>query len=142
GRRVGPRRVSWREEEYGPGAVPSRPRGALLDEPPRAGAVLWGDTPASFPGAHYSSRDVYFEPKAFRPEGPPLWLGGARMHRRMLRRIVAYGSGLNPLGRPTAQELGPLPYPTAAARPGLRRPELVGASPPVPPAPPRRASPP
>ena len=72
----------------------------------QAWAVLWRDTPASFAGEHYSFRDVYFEPKAFRPGGPALWLGGAGMHRRMMARIVRYGDGFNPLGRPRPTRCG------------------------------------
>jgi len=69
--------VSWLAEEYAALGVPFRRRGDLLDEHLRAWAVLWRDTPASFAGEHYSFRDVYFAPKAFRPGGPALWLGGA-----------------------------------------------------------------
>ncbi len=90
--------VSWLPEEYAALGVPFAARGDLLDEHLRAWAVLWRDTPAAFSGAHYSFRDVYFEPKAFRPEGPALWLGGSGMHRRMVARIVEYGAGFNPLG--------------------------------------------
>ena len=120
--------VSWLEEEYAALGVPFRSRGDLLDEHLRAWAVLWRDTPASYSGAHYSFRDVYFEPKAFRPEGPPLWLGGARMHRRMLRRIVAYGSGFNPLGRPAPEEMRRLADAMAAAGRDIRELELVGGT--------------
>jgi probable F420-dependent oxidoreductase len=120
--------VSWLEEEYAALGVPFRSRGDLLDEHLRAWAVLWRDSPASYSGAHYSFRDVYFEPKAFRPEGPPLWLGGARMHRRMLRRIVAYGSGFNPLGRPAPEEMRRLADAMAAAGRDVRELELVGGT--------------
>lgn len=97
--------VSWLEEEYAALGVPFRRRGDLLDEHLAAWAVLWRDTPASYGGSHYSFRDVYFEPKAFRPQGPALWLGGSRLHRRMVERIVRHGDGFNPLGRPTAEEM-------------------------------------
>jgi len=120
--------VSWLEEEYAALGVPFRQRGDLLDEHLAAWRVLWRDTPASFNGRHYRFRDVYFEPKAFRPEGPPLWLGGARLHRRMLARIVAYGAGFNPLGRPAPAELAAL---DAAMRQAGRDPgglELVGGT--------------
>ena len=120
--------VSWLEEEYAALGVPFRRRGDLLDEHLAAWRVLWRDTPASFTGRHYRFRDVYFEPKAFRPEGPPLWLGGARLHRRMLARIVAYGAGFNPLGRPAPAELAAL---GAAMRAAGRDPgslELVGGT--------------
>ena len=65
--------VSWLAEEYAALGVPFGRRGDLLDEHLRAWAVLWRDTPASHEGEHYSFRDVYFEPKAFRPGGPVLW---------------------------------------------------------------------
>jgi probable F420-dependent oxidoreductase len=97
--------VSWLEDEYAALGVPFHSRGDLLDEHLEAWAVLWRDTPASYLGRHYSFRDVYFEPKAYRPGGPALWLGGAGMHRRMLERIVRYGDGFNPLGRPTPGEM-------------------------------------
>ncbi len=120
--------VSWLAEEYAALGVPFRKRGDLLDEHLAAWAVLWRDTPASFPGEHYAFRDVYFEPKAFRPGGPQLWLGGGGLHRRMLERIVAYGDGFNPLGRPAPAELARL---EAAMRAGGRDPrslELVGGT--------------
>jgi probable F420-dependent oxidoreductase len=100
--------VSWLEEEYQALGVPFRSRGDLLDEHLRAWATLWRDTPASHDGGHYPFRDVYFEPKAYRKSGPALWLGGAGMHRRMTERIVRYGDGFNPLGRPSAAELDTL----------------------------------
>jgi probable F420-dependent oxidoreductase len=120
--------VSWLEEEYAALAVPFGQRGDLLDEHLAAWAVLWRDTPASYLGQHYSFRDVYFEPKAFRPGGPALWLGGATLHRRMLGRLVRYGSGFNPLGRPTPAELSRL---ASALRAAGRDPaglELVGGT--------------
>jgi probable F420-dependent oxidoreductase len=120
--------VSWLEEEYAALGVPFRSRGDLLDEHLRAWAVLWRDTPASYDGGHYSFRDVYFEPKAFRPGGPALWLGGTRMHQRMLERIVAYGSGFNPLGRPAADDLRRLREAMLAAGRDPRELELVGGT--------------
>ena len=120
--------VSWLAEEYAALGVPFGRRGDLLDEHLAAWALLWRDTPASFSGEHYSFRDVYFEPKAHRPGGPVLWLGGAGMHRRMLARIVAYGDGFNPLGRPAPAELAAL---MAAMRAAGRDPaslELVGGT--------------
>jgi probable F420-dependent oxidoreductase len=120
--------VSWLAEEYAALGVPFGRRGDLLDEHLAAWAVLWRDTPAAFSGEHYSFRDVYFEPKAYRPGGPVLWLGGAGMHRRMLARIVSYGDGFNPLGRPVPAELATL---TAAMRAAGRDPaslELVGGT--------------
>ena len=120
--------VSWLAEEYAALGVPFRRRGELLDEHLAAWAVLWRDTPASFAGEHYSFRDVYFEPKAYRPGGPALWLGGAGMHRRMMARIVKYGDGFNPLGRPAPGEMRRLAAAMRAAGRDLAGLELVGGT--------------
>ena len=120
--------VSWLEEEYAALGVSFRQRGDLLDEHLAAWRVLWRDTPASFAGEHYRFHDVYLEPKAFRPEGPQLWLGGAGLHRRMLERIVAYGDGFNPLGRPTPEEMSRLCAAMHAAGRDMRGLELVGGT--------------
>ncbi len=120
--------VSWLAEEYAALGVPFRRRGDLLDEHLAAWAVLWRDTPASFAGEHYSFRDVYFEPKAYRPGGPALWLGGAGMHRRMVARIVRYGDGFNPLGRPAPGEMPRLAAAMRAAGRDLAGLELVGGT--------------
>jgi probable F420-dependent oxidoreductase len=120
--------VSWLEEEYAALGVPFRSRGDLLDEHLAAWAALWRDTPASHSGAHYSFREVYFEPKAFRPQGPALWLGGSGMHRRMTERIVRYADGFNPLGRPSAEEMRRLELALRAAGRDLAGLELVGGT--------------
>jgi probable F420-dependent oxidoreductase len=120
--------VSWLAEEYAALGVPFGSRGDLLDEHLAAWAVLWRDTPATFEGRHYAFRDVYFEPKAFRDCGPALWLGGAGMHRRMTERIVRYGDGFNPLGRPSAGDMQRLRRAMAAAGRDMASLELVGGT--------------
>jgi hypothetical protein len=50
------------------------------------------------------------------------------MHRRMVERIVAYGSGFNPLGRPAPQELAGLAAAMNAAGRDMRELELVGGT--------------
>jgi probable F420-dependent oxidoreductase len=100
--------VSWHEPEYEALGVPFRTRGARLDEHLAAWALLWRETPATFEGRYYGFEDVYFEPKAYLPEGPRLWFGGSSLHERLLRRLVAYGTGFHPLGQPTDEELARL----------------------------------
>ena len=39
--------------------------------------------------------------RRYRPGGPVLWFGGSSVHDRLLRRLVRYGDGFNPLGSPT-----------------------------------------
>jgi alkanesulfonate monooxygenase SsuD/methylene tetrahydromethanopterin reductase-like flavin-dependent oxidoreductase (luciferase family) len=118
--------VSWHEPEYEALGVPFRERGALLDEHLAAWSVLWRDTPATFEGRHYRFRDVYFEPKAYRPEGPTLWFGGSALHGRLLRRLVALGSGFHPLGQPADEELARLAAAMTEAGRDVRELELVG----------------
>jgi probable F420-dependent oxidoreductase len=120
--------VSWHRDEYEALGVPFSKRGELLDEHLSIWDLLWRETPASFDGVHYAFRDVYFEPKAFRPDGPLLWFGGESLHPRLLRRLVRYGHGFNPLGSPTDDDLERL---AAALRDAGRDPaelEMVGGT--------------
>ena len=105
--------VSWHEQEYAALGVPFGRRGALLDEQLEVLARCWQPGPVSHRGTHYSFDEVWVEPKPWRPGGPALWFGGQRMHPALLRRLVRWGSGFNPLGTPTPADL-------AALRDGLR----------------------
>ena len=120
--------VSWHRAEYDALGVPFTSRGALLDEHLAAWRVLWRDTPASFEGSHYRFHDVFLEPKPFRPEGPTLWFGGSSLHERLLRRIVTYGHGFNPLGRPAPEELERLRSAMAEAGRSIDELEMVGGT--------------
>jgi probable F420-dependent oxidoreductase len=120
--------VSWHRDEYAAVGVPFERRGELLDEQLAAMRLLWRDTPATFEGRHYRFTDVYLEPKPFRPEGPRLWFGGQSLHRRLLRRLVEYGHGFHPLGRPAPEELGMLATAMAEAGRDVAELELVGGT--------------
>lgn len=120
--------VSWHRDEYEALGVPFERRGELLDEHLAAWQALWQETPASFQGRHYRFRDVYFEPKAFRPTGPRLWFGGESLHPRLLRRLVTYGHGFNPLGAPTDADLERLRTALAEAGRDADELELVGGT--------------
>jgi probable F420-dependent oxidoreductase len=120
--------VSWHRDEYGALGVPFERRGELLDEHLAAWSVLWRETPATFEGRHYAYRDVHLEPKPHRPDGPRLWFGGQRLHPRLLRRLVAYGHGFHPLGRPSPEELDRLAAALAAAGRDIANVELVGGT--------------
>lgn len=123
--------VSWHLDEYEALGVDFTRRGALLDEHLAAWEVLWRDTPASFAGEHYRFEDVYLEPKAWRPDGPRLWLGGETVHPRLLRRIVRHAHGFHPLGQPSEDDLELLEEGLAAAGRSLDELELVGGMRPV-----------
>jgi probable F420-dependent oxidoreductase len=118
--------VSWHRAEYQALGVPFDVRGELLDEHLAAWDVLWGPSPASFEGRHYRFADVYLEPKPYRDGGPGLWFGGRTLHDRLLRRIVVYGRGFNPLGSPSPGELGRLEAAMAEAGRDVRELEMVG----------------
>jgi probable F420-dependent oxidoreductase len=118
--------VSWLREEYDALGVSFDERGALLDEHLAAWRVLWRETPASFDGAHYSFHEVYLEPKPARPEGPVLWFGGQTVSPWIVRRLVAYGQGFHPFGRPTDAEMEPLRAAMAAAGRPMEELEVVG----------------
>ena len=120
--------VSWLRSEYEALGVPFDRRGALLDEHLAAWRLLWGPSPASFDGRHYRFADAYLEPKPSRPEGPPLWFGGRRLHDRLLRRLVEYGGGFNPLGRPSDEDLERLRSAMAEAGRELADLEMVGGT--------------
>ena len=120
--------VSWHRSEYDALGVPFGSRGELLDEHLAAWDVLWRDSPASFDGTHYRFHDVYLEPKPFRPEGPTLWFGGSSLHDRLVDRIVTYGDGFNPLGRPSPQDLSRLREAMAAAGRSIDELEMVGGT--------------
>jgi probable F420-dependent oxidoreductase len=118
--------VSWHRDEYDALGVTFGKRGTLLDEHLEAWTGLWRDTPSSFAGEHYSFDDVYFEPKAWRPDGPRLWLGGQSVHPRLLRRIVRYAHGFHPLGQPSDEDMSALREGLAAEGRNLSELELVG----------------
>jgi len=118
--------VSWHRPEYEALGVPFSRRGALLDEHLAAWRTLWHDTPASFEGTFYRFQDVYFEPKAHRPDGPMLWFGGESLHAPLLRRLVRHGHGFHPLGRPSETDMHRLREGLREAGRDIHELELIG----------------
>jgi len=92
--------VSWHRDEYDALGIPFRSRGDLLDEQLEIWSRAWTGSPVSHEGAHYAFDDVWIVPQPATPGGPKLWFGGSSVHRRVVERIVRYGSGFNPLGQP------------------------------------------
>jgi len=92
--------VSWHRDEYDALGVPFDQRGAILDEQLEIWSRVWAGSPVRYEGNHYRCGEVWLEPQPFRPGGPPLWFGGSSVHRRLVDRLVRYGSGFNPLGQP------------------------------------------
>jgi probable F420-dependent oxidoreductase len=120
--------VSWHRDEYEALGVPFTERGELLDEHLAIWRLVWNETPASFDGTHYRFSDAYVEPKPFRVGGPPLWFGGASLHERLLRRIVMFGDGFNPLGTPAPEDPIRLRKGMEAAGRSVGELELVGGT--------------
>jgi probable F420-dependent oxidoreductase len=120
--------VSWHAEEFAALGVPFGQRGAILDEQLEIWARAWSGSPFAFTGQHYQFGEVWLEPQPLTPGGPPLWFGGSSVHPRLIRRLVRYGRGYNPLGQPDDAGLAALHAALAAAG---RRPadlEYVGGT--------------
>jgi probable F420-dependent oxidoreductase len=100
--------VSWSRDEYDALGVPFGERGAILDEQLEVLSKSWGPYPISHDGPRFPFADVWLEPGAATPAGPPLWFGGQGMHAPLARRLARYGSGLNPFGPLTDDDLGML----------------------------------
>lgn len=122
--------VSWHRDEYAALGVPFEQRGARLDEQLEVWDAAWRAAATGAPVAHagrfYSFDDVWVSPGPARPGGPELWFGGETLHDPLLRRLVRYGSGWHPLGRPSDADRARL---AAALAPSGREPadlELVG----------------
>jgi probable F420-dependent oxidoreductase len=97
--------VGWHKQEYEALGVDFGRRGRLLDEQLAVWERAWRGSPLSFEREHFSFDEVWLEPAAFRPSGPRLWFGGSTVHPALVRRMAAYGSGYNPLGTISDEEL-------------------------------------
>jgi probable F420-dependent oxidoreductase len=120
--------VSWHEPEYRALGVPFAYRGALLDEHLVAWHAAWGPSPATHTGRFYAFEDVWLEPKPWRAEGVRLWFGSSTVHDRLLRRMLRYGHGWNPLGRPSDEDLDRVRRALAEAGRSVDELELVGGT--------------
>jgi len=118
--------VSWSRDEYAALGVPFTERGRILDEQLEVLAKAWGPYPISHPGPRFPFTDVWLEPGAATPAGPPMWFGGQGMHPALARRIAAYGSGLNPFGPLSSDDLELLAETMREHGRDLRELELVG----------------
>jgi len=97
--------VSWSKDEYAALGVPFRERGRVLDEQLAVMDLVFKQSPAAYHGHYFDFEDIYLEPKAWRSEGPRMWFGGQKAHGAVVDRLVKYGHGFHPLGRPSAQDL-------------------------------------
>ena len=126
GRLVVQPNVSWSRDEYAALGVPFKERGKILDEQLQVLELVWRTSPATYHGRYVDFEDVYLEPKAFRPDGPRLWFGGQKAHGAVVDRLVRYGHGFHPLGRPTEEDLRIIRDAMAAAGRDAADLEMVG----------------
>ena len=120
--------VSWSRDEYAALGVPFGQRGRILDEQLEIMDRLWRESPVTHDGEFFRFDEIYFEPKAYRPEGPRMWFGGQDMHDRLLKRLVRYGHGFHPLGEPAQADLARLNAGLATARRADEPLELIGGT--------------
>ncbi|HEU5353393.1 MAG TPA: TIGR03619 family F420-dependent LLM class oxidoreductase [Actinocrinis sp.] len=120
--------VSWSRDEYAALGVPFARRGRILDEQLEIMHRLWHESPVTHHGGFFHFDEIYFEPKAYRPDGPRMWFGGQDMHDRLLNRLVRYGHGFHPLGEPTQADLANLRAGLAAAGRAAEPLELIGGT--------------
>ncbi len=118
--------VSWHDEEYAALGVAFHRRGAIMDEQLEIWRRAWSGSPFNFHGQHYSFDDVWLEPRCVRERGPELWFGGSSLHEAVIRRLVVYGTGFNPLGQPLHHELAALDLALTAAGRTRDEIEMVG----------------
>lgn len=120
--------VSWHRDEYDALGVPFSKRGRILDEDLEIWAQVWAKSPASFHGEFFDFTDVYVDPKPFTPKGPAMWFGGESLTEPVLRRLVQYGSGYHPLGRPKPEDVALLRAGLEAAGRSIDEIEMVGGT--------------
>ncbi len=88
---------AWYELEHDQYGIDFPPIGRRLSMLGEAAAILkslWREPTTTFDGRHYTLREARCEPKPVRPEGIPLWIGGAG-ERVTLRHVAAQADGWN-----------------------------------------------
>jgi len=100
--------AGWQHEEYAAFGIPFAERSGRLDEQLEIMRLVWRETPASYEGRFYRFKDIYVMPKPVQPDGPEMIIGGDRMSRKVIERIVKYGSGYTLTSAPDAQSLAAL----------------------------------
>lgn len=120
--------VSWHKDEYDALGVPFTKRGKILDEDLEIWRRVWAESPASFHGEYFDFTDVYVDPKPCMPKGPAMWFGGESLTDPVLSRLVKYGSGYHPLGRPKADDVAKLRAGLEAAGRSIDEIEMVGGT--------------
>lgn len=97
--------VGWQRAEYDAAGVDFDRRGAALDETLAVLKTLWSDEVSSYHSDTLTFDRIHMQPKPVQKGGVPIWVSGT-LNRKVVKRIVEYGSGWIPWG-PSAADPGP-----------------------------------
>jgi probable F420-dependent oxidoreductase len=89
--------VGWQREEYEAAGLDFEQRGRLLDNTLAVCQTLWRDSPARFESEDLTFDGIHQMPHPLQEGGVPIWVSGT-VNKRVLERIVRFGSGWIPWG--------------------------------------------
>jgi probable F420-dependent oxidoreductase len=95
--------VGWQREEYDAAGLDFGTRGHLLDHTLEVCQTLWRQAPARFESEELRFESIHQFPHPMSEGGVPIWVSGT-VNKRVLERIVRFGSGWIPWG-PAARDL-------------------------------------
>jgi len=94
--------VGWQREEYEAAGLDFEQRGRILDDTLAVCQTLWRDSPARFESEELQFERIHQMPHPVQPGGVPIWVSGT-VNKRVLERIVRFGSGWIPWGAAEAE---------------------------------------
>lgn len=89
--------VGWQREEYEAAGLDFQQRGRILDHTLAVCQTLWRDSPSQFESEELRFEGIHQMPHPVQPGGVPIWVSGT-VNKRVLERIVRFGSGWIPWG--------------------------------------------
>ena len=89
--------VGWQREEYDAAGLSFEGRGRLLDHTLEVCQTLWRDLDARYDSPELRFEHIHSMPKPLQSGGVPVWVSG-RINRRVVERVVRFGSGWIPWG--------------------------------------------
>jgi len=100
--------VGWQREEYEAAGLDFEQRGRILDHTLAVCQTLWRDSPARFKSEELQFERIHQMPHPLQPGGVPIWVSGT-VNKRVLERIVRFGSGWIPWGPAEADPMTWIP---------------------------------
>ena len=101
--------VGWQSEEYEAAGLDFEQRGRILDHTLAVCQTLWRDAPARFDSEELQFEGIHQMPHPVQPGGVPIWVSGT-VNKRVLERIVRFGSGWIPWGPAEADPATWIPH--------------------------------